>query len=79
MSAEVSFQSLDRFTIDGRGDVFVVALDRDTSDFAHLLNRTVLVDGRLVEVSGVERFAHSPPWRKGESIGLLKAGSAPNP
>lgn len=59
-----------------RGMVFAVTLDRDTENFGHLLGKHVLLDpgmrhGGVFAVSGVERSAHNPPWRKGEKIGLL--------
>jgi hypothetical protein len=69
----ISFSSLDRHAVQGRGDVLIVSLDRDTADFSHLLGHDVQIDGKVVRVVGVERFAHSPPWRAGEHIGLLIA------
>jgi hypothetical protein len=47
-----------------------VLLDRETMDFAHLLRQEVLIDGALYRCTGVERFVHSPPWLRGEQIGL---------
>jgi hypothetical protein len=63
--------------IKGYGHVALVRLDRETSDFAHLIGNEVAIrpthDGldRLYRVKGIERFAHCAPWRQGESIGLL--------
>lgn len=49
-----------------------VYLDRDTDDFGHLLNHRVTLDGHSGFICrGVERFAHMPPWRRGELVGLL--------
>ena len=53
------------------GTTYVTTLDRDTDDFAHLIGAEVIINGALVTVVGVERFAHSPPWRRGEDIGLM--------
>lgn len=57
--------------IANRGTAYVVKLDRETTDFSHLMGKRVLLDGKTFLVSGVERFAHSPPWHVGEKIGLL--------
>jgi len=70
------FRAEDWFFVRGRGDVAMTTLDRDTKDFAHLIGEKVLItstpDERsgLYHVHGVERFAHSPPWYRGEKIGL---------
>ena len=57
--------------IKGRGRLAIVVLDRDTADFSHLVNQEVEIDGKSYRCIGVERFAHMPPWRQGESVGLL--------
>lgn len=51
--------------------LLLVTLDRTTPDFAHLLGQEVLIDGQCYRCQGVERFLHSPPWYRGEPIGLL--------
>lgn len=71
MTIYLPFNSETRYEIKGRGTVFVVANDRECYDFAHLLNQEVMIDGTVYLCRGVERFAHLPPWRKGEKIGLL--------
>lgn len=65
-----SFGSIDEHFIEGRGTVFIVENAEDTNDFKYLYP-TVVIDGREWEVRGVERFAHMPPYRKGERIGIL--------
>ena len=64
------FKSEDQFEVQGK-TVFSVALDRETSDFGHLRNRIVFIDGREYRCVAIERFTHMPPWRKGEKIGLM--------
>jgi hypothetical protein len=71
MDRMLSFTSLDTLTFNGRGVVSVVALDRDYDDFSALIGLDVLIDGTVRRVHGVERFAHTSPWRCGETIGLL--------
>lgn len=66
------FKAIDEFFLKARnGRIFVVELDRDTRDFEHLMNKEVEIDGNRYIVRGVERYAHCPPWRAGEHIGLL--------
>lgn len=59
--------------------VAVTRLDRDTVDFAHLIGHEVLVDGHRYLCTGVERFAHTPPFRRGEPIGLALTPSDATP
>lgn len=66
-----SFHALEWFTIPTLGRCATVLLDRDTSDFAHLIGCEVLIDGRLYRCRSVERFLHSPPWHMGETVSLL--------
>ncbi len=53
----------------GTGKVFVVPNPVECRDFKHLYG-IVKIDGAEREVVGVEYFAHSPPWRAGEKIGV---------
>jgi hypothetical protein len=53
------------------GVTFIVDNPRECNDFLHIVGKVVEIDGERFEVLNVERFAHSPPWRKGEKIGLL--------
>lgn len=71
MSNVPTFAVIEKIEIANRCTAYVVYLDRDTSDFSHLLGRCVLLDGSPFLVSGVERFAHAPPWHAGEKIGLF--------
>jgi hypothetical protein len=70
MSELPQFEAIDWYTIKGVGQMAAVALDRDTSDFAHLVGKEVLIDGVAYRVRAVERFAHCSPWRAGEQIAL---------
>lgn len=71
MSEQISFKSTGTYELKGRGHVFTAALDRDCQDFDWIVGQDVLIDGVSHRVSGVERFQHFPPWRKGEAIGLF--------
>lgn len=66
----IKFDSIGVYEITGRGRVYTVELERDMKDVDVFVGREVLIDGRFWKVNGVERFAHAPPWRKGEPIGL---------
>lgn len=60
------------FQIAGRGTVYACALDRTCEGFSHLIGQTVIIQGVGPRVClGVERFAHCPPWREGEKVGIL--------
>jgi hypothetical protein len=65
------FQSAGWFEVNGVGWEAAVLLDRDTDDFGHLLGRRVHIDGTPYHCIGVNHFAHPPPWRRGERIGLV--------
>ncbi len=67
----IEYESLNKFTISDRGILFIVELDRECEDFDFLLNEQVKIDGIIKTVKAVEKFAHMPPWRKGEKVGLL--------
>jgi hypothetical protein len=67
-----SFKSLDSFKVRGH-DVHAVELASDVTDFDHLIGHDVEIDGTVYRCIGVERFAHNPPWRKGEKIGIMVA------
>lgn len=65
-----------QWKVKGRGIFYAVKLDRETEDFAHLKNQTVRLytkDRGVIEATctGIEKFMHMPPWRKGEQVGLL--------
>jgi hypothetical protein len=53
------------------GRIAAVRNDRKRRDFDDLINHTVIIDGITYRCISVERFAHSPPWKQGEPIGLL--------
>jgi hypothetical protein len=67
------FISNDKFICrkDERGDYeFAVLLDRETTDFQHLIGKHVIIDDKVYKCIGVNRFSHMPPWRQGEPVGL---------
>jgi uncharacterized metal-binding protein len=59
------------FEIEGVGWEAAVALDRDTRDFSHLLQRRIVIDGCPYVCIAVNCFEHPPPWRKGEHVGIV--------
>ena len=67
---ELALASATKKRFDEEVDVRV-SIDRDTGDFAHILNQECLIDGALRVVTGVERHTHMPPWHKGEVIGVF--------
>jgi hypothetical protein len=71
MDEEIAFTAGDWYEVEGRGWAAVTTLDRTTADFAHLIGKSVVIDGRKYICLAVERFLHNPPWRKGEPISLL--------
>jgi hypothetical protein len=68
-----SFDSVDTFHISGRGKAFVVKCPINCLDFDWLIGHDAIIDGKTYKIVGVERFMHSPPWKKGEDISLLIA------
>jgi hypothetical protein len=66
-----SFKSLSDFYIESRGyHVYAVELDETVEDFSDYKGHKILIDGKEVTCCGVEFFAHAPPWRKGEKVGI---------
>ena len=66
-----TFVALDRFRSKNAGVLVTVELDRDTYDFAHLLGKKIVVDGKMETCFSVARLPHAPPCRKGESVSIL--------
>jgi hypothetical protein len=66
-----TFTVLDRTALKGVGLLVSVELDQDSDDFAHLVGKKIVINGRLETCFSVERFNHLPPWRAGERIGPL--------
>lgn len=61
------------------GSMYYVINPHDTHDasFTHLTAGLVEINGKPYKVEGVEKFAHNPPWRKGETIGLRVTEPSP--
>lgn len=75
----IEFSEAESFYIRGRGQVFSVLLDQETYDFSHLIGQKVRINGNQYTCTGVDHFAHTPPWRLGERIGILvKSKETPN-
>lgn len=57
--------------MESRGyQVYAVELDETVEDFNGYKNHKILIDGKEILCSGIEFFAHAPPWVKGEKIGI---------
>lgn len=65
------FEHLGEFTCSRGRKTISVYNPEECHNFFHLDGSIVKIGDRLYKVKGVERFCHSPPWRKGEMIGLL--------
>lgn len=65
------YKSLEKFHIKDKGNVFVVLNDLECDSFNNLIGSIVNIDGNKYKIKSVEMFMYSPPWRKGEKIGLL--------
>lgn len=65
----MKFSSLDSYTVAGR-QVFIVENPFECPDFKHLIGVSVEIDGAQKVIYAVEHFAHLPPYRKGEKIGI---------
>ena len=68
-----SFDSIETYYIAGRGKSIVVKCPFTCQDFDWLIGREAIIDGKTHKITGVERFTHSSPWKKGENISLLIA------
>lgn len=51
--------------------VALCELPRTYENLRDLIGAEVVLDGRLVECIGVEAFAHMPPFRQGERVGIV--------
>ncbi|WP_119271477.1 hypothetical protein [Taklimakanibacter deserti] len=65
------FVTIDRFRAKKLGVLVTVELDRDTEDFAHLIGKKIVIDGKMEVCFSVERLPHAPPVKKGERVSLL--------
>jgi hypothetical protein len=70
-SPRPTFITLDRFRAKRLGVMVTVELDRDTDDFAHLIGKRIVIDGKMEVCFAVERLPHAPPLKKGERVSLL--------
>lgn len=66
-----SFTSLDRSKVRGVGSLVMVELDRPTSDFAHLIGKKIVIDGRMETCFSVEGLHHPAPFKMGEQVSLV--------
>ena len=64
-----TFKSLSNYFFQGK-ECFSVENPSTCENFDHLVGENVEIDGIPYKVHAVERFAHMPPWRVGEIIGL---------
>lgn len=66
----LSFKSLSSYPIKGYR-AFAVNNPYRCFDFDHIKHHIVLIDGTEYFILAIECFAHDPPWREDEPIGLL--------
>jgi hypothetical protein len=70
-----SFRSLSDFYIESkRYFIYTVELDETVEDFSNYRGQKILINDKEVTCCGVEFFAHTPPWTKGEKIGICVQG-----
>lgn len=72
------FVSEGRYEITGRGTVYTVRNPKDCSDFNWLINQWVRIDGAIMEVRGIERFAIVGTYLAGKPLGLLVRQISPS-
>lgn len=65
-----TFHSISAWETNGRL-CFAVANPSECHDFAHLIGQEASIDGRAYRVANIERNVHAPPWREGETIGIM--------
>lgn len=70
-SLRPTFITLDRFRVKKLGVLVTVELDRQSDDFAHLIGKKIVIDGKIETCFSVERLPHAPPIKKGERVSLL--------
>jgi hypothetical protein len=61
------------FAPDSKGDMsrmVTVVLDRETSDFAHLIGKRVVINDDPWVCEGVDSLMHAPPFKAGEVIAM---------
>lgn len=71
MADFLEFESLSSWSPRGRGRIFVVENPAECQDFKHLIGRDAAINGDPYFITAVEHFAHAPPYRAGEKIGLV--------
>ena len=64
------FNSLGNYKVNNK-QVFTVNNPKECDDFDWLNGQMVAIDNNNYKITGIEIYAHAPPWRKGEKIGLM--------
>ncbi|MBA3752756.1 MAG: hypothetical protein H0X01_01110 [Nitrospira sp.] len=67
----IVFTVLTTYHLAGKGTVYVVENPTECEDVTYLRGHRGRVAGRTIRIAAVECFAHAPPWRQGEPIGVL--------
>src|SRR3990167_11521005 len=49
---------------------FIVPNPHECYNFLHLIGQTVIIDGNVYKILGIERYLHMSPYKKFEPIGL---------
>jgi hypothetical protein len=59
-----TFGTLDRFRARKLGMLVTVELDQGTEDFAHLIGKKIVIDGKVETCFSVDRLPHGLPLKK---------------
>jgi hypothetical protein len=65
-----AFAAVERKAVRGVGYFVSVELDRDTDDFAYLIGKRIIIDGRLETCLSVQPLSHAGPCKAGERVNL---------
>lgn len=64
-----TLKSLSSYQVQGK-PCFALENPSACENFDHLIGEVVEIDGVRYKIDAVERYAHTPPFRAGERIGL---------
>lgn len=72
------FTSAESYDITGRGTVYYVQNPRDCTDFKWLVGQWVRINGSIMEVQAIERYAFQGTYPAGTPIGLVVRQISPS-
>lgn len=72
MADVIELRSLSKWASKSTGNwSCIIENPTECQDFKHLTQREARINGHLYFIVAVEHFAHAPPYRAGEKIGLV--------